>query len=86
MISFDHNEDRRREGPAACPVCDAGVDDGDLCLTHRMLAQRDTPEVLVKKTPPKYRIEAGHGSPPDWLWTVLLVLLVLVALRWLGAI
>lgn len=38
---------------ATCPVCDARVAYGELCPLHRVLAERDVPEVLEKLTPPK---------------------------------
>lgn len=87
MTSELHRKsDRGRAfGPGLCPVCDAGIADGDLCMTHRAALERDVPEKLVKITPPKWCSEAGHGVP-DALYTVLLIIAVLILLHLLGVL
>jgi hypothetical protein len=69
-----------------CPVCDERVAYGDLCPAHRVLAEQPPPEVLVKKTPPKQRHEAGHFNTPDALWVVLLFIAILILLHLLGVL
>ena len=72
--------DRRRD-PPRCLICEAWAL-GDLCPQHQALVDREVPEVLVKRTPPKG--EAGHYAVPDLVYLILLFVFILILLRLLG--
>jgi len=71
---------RERQRQSQCLICEAWALD-DLCPIHQAMVERDPPEVLVKRTPPKGN--EGHASP-DWLWTVALILFIIFLLDRLG--
>ena len=70
----------------ACPVCDPRATDGALCVAHRVMAEREPPAVLEKRTPPKpERLEEQRGHATVEMLSLLalfvFILLLLQALE-----